>query len=80
MTGFAQTDDADPYLWLEEIESPRAIAQVKERNKATEDLLTANFDGPDAVSAATDEDLLKIDGIGPKVLKKIREVYPQAQA
>ena len=29
----------DPYLWLEEINGPRAIAQVKEWNQATEDLL-----------------------------------------
>jgi prolyl oligopeptidase len=30
----------DPYLWLEEIEGARALAQVKEWNKETEDLLT----------------------------------------
>ena len=30
----------DPYLWLEEIEGERALTQVKEWNKATEDLLT----------------------------------------
>jgi prolyl oligopeptidase len=30
----------DPYLWLEEIEGERALAQVKQWNKATEDLLT----------------------------------------
>jgi prolyl oligopeptidase len=30
----------DPHLWLEEIEGERALAQVKEWNKATEDLLT----------------------------------------
>jgi prolyl oligopeptidase len=37
----APTED-DPYLWLEEIEGERALAQVKEWNKAAEDLLTAN--------------------------------------
>ena len=30
----------DPYLWLEEIEGERALSQVKQWNKATEDLLT----------------------------------------
>lgn len=30
----------DPHLWLEEIEGERALAQVKEWNRATEDLLT----------------------------------------
>ncbi|HEY5721919.1 MAG TPA: prolyl oligopeptidase family serine peptidase [Allosphingosinicella sp.] len=30
----------DPWIWLEDIEGERAIAQVKEWNKATEDLLT----------------------------------------
>ncbi len=30
----------DPYLWLEEIEGERALNQVKQWNKATEDLLT----------------------------------------
>jgi prolyl oligopeptidase len=30
----------DPYLWLEEVEGPRALAKVKEWNRATEDLLT----------------------------------------
>jgi len=30
----------DPWLWLEDIEGERAIAQVKEWNKATEDQLT----------------------------------------
>ena len=30
----------DPYLWLEEIEGERALAQVKQWNKATEDQLT----------------------------------------
>jgi prolyl oligopeptidase len=37
--GFAQTTD-DPYLWLEEINGARAVAQVKQWNQATEDLLT----------------------------------------
>ncbi|HEU0310629.1 MAG TPA: prolyl oligopeptidase family serine peptidase [Sphingomicrobium sp.] len=36
---FAQADD--PYLWLEEIEGARAIAQVKEWNAETEAALTA---------------------------------------
>jgi len=30
----------DPYLWLEEIEGARALAQVRDWNKTTEDLLT----------------------------------------
>ena len=30
----------DPHLWLEEIEGPRALEQVKAWNKATEDVLT----------------------------------------
>jgi len=32
----------DPYIWLEEIEGERALAQVKAWNKATEDRLTAD--------------------------------------
>jgi prolyl oligopeptidase len=32
----------DPYLWLEEVEGKRAIAQVKDWNAATEALLTAD--------------------------------------
>jgi len=36
---FAQTTD-DPYLWLEEIDGARAVAQVKQWNQTTEDLLT----------------------------------------
>src|SRR4051812_33862851 len=32
----------DPYLWLEDVEGARALAQVKEWNKATEDALTAD--------------------------------------
>jgi prolyl oligopeptidase len=32
----------DPYLWLEDVNGARALAQVKEWNKATEDLLTAD--------------------------------------
>jgi len=31
----------DPYLWLEEIEGERALAQVKQWNKATEEQLTS---------------------------------------
>jgi prolyl oligopeptidase len=30
----------DPYLWLEEVNGARALAQVREWNKATEDILT----------------------------------------
>jgi len=36
---FAQTTD-DPYLWLEDINGTRAVAQVKQWNQATEDQLT----------------------------------------
>ncbi len=32
---------ADPYLWLEEVESPKALAWVKERNATSEKLLSA---------------------------------------
>jgi prolyl oligopeptidase len=32
----------DPYLWLEDVNGARALAQVKEWNKATEDVLTAD--------------------------------------
>ncbi len=39
ITAVAQTAE-DPYLWLEEIEGPRALNQVRAWNKATEDLLT----------------------------------------
>jgi prolyl oligopeptidase len=38
----AQTKSDDPYLWLEDINGARAIAQVKQWNQATEDLLTKN--------------------------------------
>jgi prolyl oligopeptidase len=38
--GLAQTAESnDPYLWLEQIEGPRAIAQVKQWNAATEALV-----------------------------------------
>ena len=37
----AQTAAEDPYLWLEEIEGPRALAQVREWNAQTEAILTA---------------------------------------
>ena len=40
LAGAAAPAADDPYLWLEEIESERALAQVKQWNKATEDLLT----------------------------------------
>jgi prolyl oligopeptidase len=36
----APTAAEDPYLWLEDVEGERALAQVKAWNKATEDLLT----------------------------------------
>jgi prolyl oligopeptidase len=32
----------DPYLWLEEVEGPRALDQVKAWNRATEELLTSD--------------------------------------
>jgi prolyl oligopeptidase len=38
----AQREAEDPYLWLEEVEGPRALAQVKEWNAATEATLTAD--------------------------------------
>lgn len=34
-------EPADPYLWLEEIDSPQALAWVNERNEATAQRLTA---------------------------------------
>lgn len=37
----AQTAVEDPYLWLEEIEGPRALAQVRTWNAQTEAILTA---------------------------------------
>ncbi|HEV2081714.1 MAG TPA: prolyl oligopeptidase family serine peptidase [Brevundimonas sp.] len=33
--GFAQTDAADPYLWLEEVEGERAMAWVKAQNETS---------------------------------------------
>jgi prolyl oligopeptidase len=36
MAGFALTDDADPYLWLEEVERADALAWVRAHNKKTE--------------------------------------------
>lgn len=33
--GFAQSDAADPYLWLEEVEGERAMAWVKQQNEAS---------------------------------------------
>jgi prolyl oligopeptidase len=36
MTGFAETDDADPYLWLEEVEGEDALAWVRAHNAKTE--------------------------------------------
>jgi prolyl oligopeptidase len=36
MAGFALTDDADPYLWLEEVEGADALAWVRAHNKKTE--------------------------------------------
>jgi prolyl oligopeptidase len=39
-------DIPDPYLWLEDIESPQALAWVKERNADSERLLRAAADFP----------------------------------
>ncbi|MGE3397355.1 MAG: prolyl oligopeptidase family protein [Sphingomonas sp.] len=39
-TALAAFQDEDPYLWLEEIQGERAIAQVERWNKATEDDLS----------------------------------------
>ena len=39
-TALAAMQDEDPYLWLEEIQGERALAQVERWNKATEDDLT----------------------------------------
>jgi hypothetical protein len=36
-------------------------------------LLAAGFDSPEKIRAASDEDLLALDGIGEGTLKKIRE-------
>jgi prolyl oligopeptidase len=36
MTGFAHTDEADPYLWLEEVEGAGALAWVRAHNAKTE--------------------------------------------
>jgi prolyl oligopeptidase len=38
---FASTDAADPYLWLEEIDSARALAWVREKNAATRQKLAS---------------------------------------
>jgi prolyl oligopeptidase len=40
LTAAAAPASDDPYLWLEEIEGKRALDQVKQWNKASEDLLT----------------------------------------
>ena len=42
LAAIAQQGAEDPYLWLEEIEGKRALAQVKEWNAATETQLTAD--------------------------------------
>ncbi|MGQ0659842.1 prolyl oligopeptidase family serine peptidase [Sphingosinicella sp.] len=39
-SALAAMQDEDPYLWLEEIQGQRAIAQVEQWNKATEDDLS----------------------------------------
>lgn len=39
-TALAAMQDEDPYLWLEEIQGQRAIAQVEQWNKTTEDDLS----------------------------------------
>ena len=36
MARFAETDEADPYLWLEEVEGERALAWVRAHNATTE--------------------------------------------
>jgi prolyl oligopeptidase len=38
----AQRESDDPYLWLEEVQGPRALAQVKAWNASTEAALTAD--------------------------------------
>ncbi|WP_292054940.1 MULTISPECIES: prolyl oligopeptidase family serine peptidase [unclassified Brevundimonas] len=41
-SGFAMTDATDPYIWLEDIESPRVNAWVAERNARTLDTLQSH--------------------------------------
>src|SRR4051812_31103465 len=36
MAGFAESDDADPYLWLEEVDGEEALAWVRAQNAKTE--------------------------------------------
>jgi hypothetical protein len=43
-------------------------------------LAEGGYDTADAIQAATDEQLLAIDGIGPATLKRIREAYPTEPA
>jgi prolyl oligopeptidase len=40
--GFAMTDATDPFIWLEEVESPRALQWVEERNRMTVETLSRN--------------------------------------
>src|SRR5688500_16335157 len=39
MAGFALTDDADPYLWLEDVEGGDARDWLRARNQKTEEAL-----------------------------------------
>ena len=41
-TAVAQSQDNDPYLWLEEVSSPKAMGWVEAHNKTTTDLLEAD--------------------------------------
>ncbi len=38
--------------------------------------LAAAFDNPDAIAAASDEDLLEVKGVGPATLEVIRRLFP----
>ena len=39
MTATSDPTDTDPYLWLEDVQGPRALAWVRERNAQSEALL-----------------------------------------
>jgi prolyl oligopeptidase len=41
-TALAQSQDDDPYLWLEEVSSPKAMSWVDAHNKTTTDVLEAD--------------------------------------
>src|SRR4051794_9695809 len=47
MAGFAQTDEADPYLWLEEVEGVDALAWVRAHDAKTEAALCDDAFGAD---------------------------------